>query len=260
MALIIGKATLTSDAVETRHVVTGKKHTATISVSANVSTHRTAVREQCRHHDRISEMPVPNGDIVYIDTSQHNSNTVYVETNSYTGYAMIVNYSEEGDRPTLFRFTVTFAELCDLTQYYINLEAEDNNSAGTDTADSECSNGEKVVYSPTPSSVNVLDTGALHLDAGTYSAYACAYAETTHTGMLQGATPSTTGSWLGFSAAGEWEMIDLGNFTVSDGTDDIQLNVKDESNTNDIWIDYILIRKESSTARRTGSWDSATWG
>jgi hypothetical protein len=260
MTLQIGKSTLTNDATEIKHIHNGLEHRVTIAVASNISDRRTEIREQCRHANRTSITPVPLGHDILSDTSPFYSNTIYVQTNDYSGWAIIYSFKETGTQATRYEFDIGFYEIEDLSEHYINIEAEDNNSAGTDTTDTACSNDEKVVYTPTGSSVKVLDTAALNLPSGSYSFYACVYANTTSTVELQGVTPGTTGSFVSPTETDTWHVLDLGAFTISATTDDFRVNVRDTTNTNDIEIDYLLIRKEDDVSRKYGVWDSASWG
>lgn len=260
MSLKIGKCDASNDGIIGVHTQNGLEHRMTIKISSNVSARRTELREVVRYAGDVRKVPAPHEEDVYIDTSPHNNNTVYIDCALYTGYAMLLSASDGGTKGTHYALELSFAELHDLTKYYINLEAEDNNAAGTDTSDDACSNYEKVVYTPTGSDVLVLDTAALGLSAGEYSFYLRCRSLTTYTAQFKGVTPTDTGSYNSNTAEDEWQIIDLGTFTIAATTDDFKVYVKDGTNTNNVEIDYMLIRYEDTPSRKYGVWDTAVWG
>lgn len=138
-------------------------------------------------------------------------------------------------------------------------QAEDDEVAGTATADVTAEEGSKVVYTPTTSEVLVLDprnvSGAekVNLPAGDYRVVARVQAKTTVTVKLRAKFTNTSGTAIatgsqvtvGSGNNDIWYELDLGTLTIPAANDKAnwyEVHVQDPTNVNDVWIDRVYLQ------------------
>jgi len=137
---------------------------------------------------------------------------------------------------------------------FVVRQAEDDNVAGSDTAELDADEAKKVAYTCTASNVLVLDprnvAGAekFNLPYGDWRVKARAYPVSTATVKLQAKLTDltgaaiATGSQVVVTPADAWKEVDLGKLTVPKANDKAnwyEVYVQDPTNVNAVWIDRV---------------------
>jgi len=168
-----------------------------------------------------------------------------------------LDYTEPGGAPQLRKWSMGLQAQ---TYPFVTRQAENENVAGSVVADNTADGGQKVVYTPTTSDVKVLDprnkAGAerVNLPAGTYSITARVQSTTTFDQLYRCKVTDgtgavlTTGAQVAATAAGAWQIVNLGTFTIADanaGANWFEIWVQGiAGHLNDVWLDRIRLVRQ----------------
>lgn len=241
-----------SDGNVSKYTPMGNHLDLTLNIFSNVSTHLAAINEQFAWADKVTPIDMV-GNTVYQDKSPFKTNVVYVDISDiYSGWAIIADaYTAWQLSANFWRvdFRLYKIDNQDIQYYTITHNIEDINDAGTDTTDYSCCNNEKVVYTPTSSWVKVASISDLHLPAGDYTFDLHCKSASTVTVEFRLKINSTEYTGVSNSVADTWQIISLGVPTLTGSTDAMEIQVRDETNTNDVHLDCIQIKAETYTGQ-----------
>ncbi len=97
--------------------------------------------------------------------------------------------------------------------------------------------------------MKVMEVPSLHLPDGEYAVHLHARCLATATAVFRIVCGSFSGTWVGCTAADEWEELLLGVPEVASADTGLELWAKDGTNTNAVELDLVQVRAENYTGQ-----------